>query len=197
MSKEEMKKETEVESKEVKTPEIDYKAKYEKAQKEITDLQAKLEEKRLENEANILAFQEKAKSFASKAQEEVNRIKQELNAKLEEDKADLKKYGSQKLLESVIEPLLNIELAVKAGKNNDAVSAYVIGFEMLLNQLYSEMESFGVSKITPKVGEEFDAHLHYAISTKDGDTNIILEVKKDGLKLHDRVIKPATVVIGK
>lgn len=178
--------------------EIDYKALHEAAEKEIKALESRLEASRKENEMNVLAFQEKAKGFAAKAQEEVNRIKQELNAKLEDDKKDLKKYGSQKLLESIIEPLLNIELAVKAGKNNEAVSAYVIGFEMLLGQLYSELESFGVTKITPQVGEEFDPHLHYAISTKDGDNkNHIVEVKKAGFKLHDRVIKPATVVIEK
>lgn len=197
MSKEEIKKD-DVKVEETKKVEVDFEAKYNEAEKEIKELKAKLLEVSIENQNNIIAFQEKAKGFASKAQDEVNRIKAELNAKLEEDKKDLKKYGSQKMLESIIEPLLNIELAVKAGKNNDAVSAYVIGFEMLLGQLYSELESFGVTKIAPQVGDEFDPHLHYAISTKDGDNkNKIVEVKKAGLKLHDRVIKPATVVIEK
>lgn len=176
-------------------PKVDYKKKYEEAQKMIQQLQLNLMEAKRENQTNINAFQEKAKGFASKAQEEINRIKKELTVLSDKEQETMKKYGSQRLLESIIEPLINIEIAVKAGKNNEAVSAYVMGFEMLLNQLYSELTSYGVTRIEPQVGQDFDPEIHYAITTKDGDQkNKIAEVKKPGFKLYDRVLKPATVI---
>lgn len=187
----------ETKKKDVK-PKVDYKKKLNEAEQKIKVLELSLMEAKRENQANINAFQEKAKGFAAKAQEEVNRIKKQLIEEKENEVGGIKKYGSQKLLESIIEPLINIEIAVKAGKNNDAVKAYVMGFEMLLTQLYGELESFGVTKIDPSIGEEFDPELHYAITVNEGESkNKVTEVKKPGFKLHDRVLKPATVIIEK
>lgn len=168
-----------------------------KLKDQIINLNAKVISLELENQKSIETFKLQAVSFEKKAQEKVNELKNNLSQKLEDDKLEVKKYGSQKLLEAIIEPLLNIELAVKVGSNQEgAVSNYVRGFEMLLNQLNSELESLGITRIEPKVGDEFDPELHYAISTKEGQNkNKIVEVKKPGYKLHDRVVKPATVVI--
>lgn len=167
--------------------------------KQISGLETKIVSLEFENQKNINDFKVSASAFEKKAQEKLNEFKNSLSQKLEEDKAEIKKYGSQKLLESIIEPLLNIKLAVKVGAAQEgAVQNYVRGFEMLLAQLDSEFESFGIVVINPQVGEEFNPSLHYAISTKEGsEHNKIAEVKKVGYKLHDRVIKPATVVIGK
>lgn len=198
MSKETVKKKPATFKPKVTKPKVDYKKKFEEAEKRNKLLELNLMEAKRENQANIIAFQDKAKGFATKAQEEVNRIKQELNDLNNKEQETMKKYGSQRLLESIIEPLINIEIAVKAGKNNEAVSAYVMGFEMLLNQLYSELTSYGVTKIEPKEGQDFDPELHYAITAKEGkNKNKVVEVKKPGFKLHDRVLKPATVVIEK
>lgn len=198
MSKETVKKKPATSKPKITKPKVDYKKKFEEAEKRNKLLELNLMEAKRENQANIIAFQDKAKGFATKAQEEVNRIKQELNELNNKEQEIMKKYGSQRLLESIIEPLINIEIAVKAGKNNEAVSAYVMGFEMLLNQLYSELTSYGVTKIEPKEGQDFDPELHYAITAKEGkNKNMVVEVKKPGFKLHDRVLKPATVVIEK
>lgn len=164
---------------------------------QIKNLINQVNELKLQNDQSISSFQEKAKGFQSKAQEEINRVKEELKEKTDKENAEFKKYGLQKTFENIIEPLLNIEVAIKAGKNQgDSVQAYVMGFEMLMQQLLNELEASGLTKISPEVGNEFDPELHVAFAKKEGDTNKILEVKKPGFKLYDRVIKPATVVIG-
>lgn len=182
-------------NKTVNNNETKYKNDIKKLKEQIKNLKEKNINLESENQKNIIEFQMLAKNFQSKAQEQINAKKNEVSEKLEEEKKNLKKYGSQKLLESIIEPILNIEQAVIAGKSQEAVSAYVMGFEMLLNQLYQELESFGVNVIYPKVGEEFNPELHYVMSQVDGgETNTIKEIKKKGFKLHDRVLKPATVI---
>lgn len=177
-------------------PKKDYKKLLAAANDKIASLESSMLMQKLENEKNIHDFQAKAKTFQSKAQEEINKIKANLAKKLEQDQEHVKKYGSQKVLEAIFEPLANIEIAIKAGKNNEAVSAYVTGFEMLLNQLYQEISSLGITRIEPKVDEEFNPELHYAIHANAKSTHAkITKVVKIGLKLHDRVIKPATVEI--
>lgn len=176
-----------------------YEDKLEKANLQISNLQQKIIDLEIEQAKNIDDFKNKAQSFATKAHEEIAKHKAEINKQVEEEKANLQKYGSQKLLESIMEPILNIEIAVQSGKKNPATNAYVVGFEMLLGQFYNELNSFGVTKISPQVNEEFDPNLHYAISTKPGtpkQKHKIIEIKKEGFKLYDRVLKPATVIIG-
>lgn len=182
---------------EKKTPERDFEKEIKTLNEQIISLNAKVFSLELENQKQIETFKNSASVFEKKAQEKLNEYKEVLNKKAEEEKLHHKKFGSQKLLEAIIEPLLNIELAINHGKHLEGdVANYVRGFEMLLSQLNFELESFGVTKIEPKVGDEFDPICHYAISTKEGNNkNKIVEVKKPGYKLHDRVIKPATVVI--
>ena len=183
----------------------DYKKKYEelksqnkKSQDEIKNLVDQVNTLKIENQVNVMAFQEKAKTFQTDAQDKINKFKEELSSKQEADQGEYKKFATQKLFESIIQPLINIEIAIRAGKSQgDQVGAYVAGFEMLMNQLFTELESFGLLKIVPSIGQEFEPEFHQAFSTEDGETNKILSVKKNGFKLNDRVIQPAIVVIGK
>ncbi len=188
--------ETKVPKKEVK-PKVDYKAENKKLQEEIKNLSSKVDSLTMENQINMIAFQEKAKTFQEKAQVEINKFKEEFETKNSEEQVEFKKYASQKLFESIIQPLINIEIAIKSGKTQGSeVSAYVAGFDMLMNQLFTELESFGLTKIIPNIGDTFEPELHEAFATAEGKENSILDVKKNGFKLNERVIQPAIVVIG-
>ena len=179
-------------------PKVDYKSQVQKLKQEIELLKKQNINLEAENQKNLYDFQNKAKTFQDKANEQIKKIKEDLANKLEDEKKHITKFGSQKLIESIIEPILNIDVAVASGKNQDAVKAYVMGFEMLMNQLYSEMESFGIQIINPSVGDSFDPNIHYAMKLEEsGKSGKILDVKKKGIKYHERVIKPATVVVGK
>ncbi|WKX02675.1 nucleotide exchange factor GrpE [Candidatus Mycoplasma mahonii] len=177
---------------------VNYKKENNKLSDQINLLEKQLESSRVQNQIDILSFQEKAKGFQSKAQEEINKVRDKLEKKAESYQKEFKKFASQKLFESIIGPLTNIEIAINVGKSQGAdVSAYVMGFDMLLNQLFSELEVFGLKKIKPKAGDEFSPKLHQAIAVEKGVHNKILKVNKNGFQLHDRVISPAIVIIGK
>lgn len=176
-------------------PKVDWKSKAQKLEKEIKLLKQQNINLEIENQKNLIEFQTLAKNFQSKAQKQIEDKIAEALEKHEEDKKHAKKYGVQKLVESIIEPILNIELAVQAGSKHEGVSAYVQGFEMLLGQLYQELEIFDIHAIVPKEGDVFNPEEHYAISqVEGGKTNTIKEIKKKGFKLHERVLKPATVI---
>ncbi len=183
-----------------KAPKVDFKKKVKELEEYAKTLETKITMLELEAKKNIFDFQEKAKGFASKAQEKVAELKTALNTKAEDVKNEVKRYGAQSLLENILDPISNIKIAVDSGKSLDdpGVKAYVQGFDMLLGQLFDQLDDYGLKRISPKVGSDFDPVLHEAISTKEDEKkNIILELKKDGYKLHDRVLKPAVVVISK
>lgn len=66
----------------------------------------------------------------------------------------------------------------------------------LLDQLF---EKFGIREINPGQGEKFDPHRHHAMTTveSDGPAGLVMQVMQKGYMLHDRVIRPALVVVSK
>jgi molecular chaperone GrpE len=72
------------------------------------------------------------------------------------------------------------------------------GVELTLRQLKSVFEKFNVKEIDP-LGQKFDPHFHQAISTVDADAepNTVVQVLQKGYLLHDRVIRPALVIVSK
>jgi molecular chaperone GrpE len=72
------------------------------------------------------------------------------------------------------------------------------GVELTLKQLKSVFEKFNVTEIDP-VGQKFDPHRHQAISTveSDAEPNTVVQVLQKGYLLHDRVIRPALVLVAK
>jgi molecular chaperone GrpE len=59
-------------------------------------------------------------------------------------------------------------------------------------------ERFNLAEINPVV-QKFDPHRHQAISTMESDAepNTVVQVLQKGYLLHDRVIRPALVMVAK
>jgi len=72
------------------------------------------------------------------------------------------------------------------------------GVELTLRQLVSVFEKFNLSEIHP-MGEKFDPHKHQAISMVEADAapNTVVSVLQKGYLLHDRVLRPALVMVAK
>lgn len=75
---------------------------------------------------------------------------------------------------------------------------YKDGMELTAKQLISIFEKFNISEVNP-VGEKLDPHKHQAISMIDSDqpANTVINVMQKGYCLHDRVLRPAMVVVAK
>ncbi|MEN9783518.1 MAG: protein GrpE, partial [Pseudomonadota bacterium] len=72
------------------------------------------------------------------------------------------------------------------------------GAELTLKQLSSAFEKHKIVEVNP-VGEKFDPHRHQAISMVPSDAapNTVISVLQKGYMLHDRIIRPAMVVVAK
>ncbi|MBT5559214.1 MAG: nucleotide exchange factor GrpE [Proteobacteria bacterium] len=87
-----------------------------------------------------------------------------------------------------------------AEDQSDAVAKMGEGLELTLRQLDGVLERFGVKAIDVEVGDKLDPESHQAMSMiEDGEiaSGCIITVIQPGYKLHDRLLRPAMVVVAK
>ena len=106
------------------------------------------------------------------------------------------KYGVEKLLVELLPVIDNLEHALNNLSEN-ATKEDKEGIELTLKSFESALDKFGISPIYP-ISEDFDPIQHEAVSVvkdeKHAD-NKIVEVMQKGWRLHERVIRPARVVV--
>ena len=74
------------------------------------------------------------------------------------------------------------------------------GLELTARQFEAAFERFGVAEITPETGDKFDPERHQAMSMQvsaEVAPNHVLIVVQKGYLLHDRLLRPAMVVVAK
>jgi molecular chaperone GrpE len=103
-------------------------------------------------------------------------------------------------LENFATELLAVKDSLEAALGSETQSSESMraGVELTLRQLKAVFEKFNVREIDP-LGQKFDPHFHQAISATpaDAEPNTVLQVLQKGYLLHDRVIRPALVIVSR
>ena len=71
---------------------------------------------------------------------------------------------------------------------------------MTLKQLQSAFAKNSLKEVNPDVGTKLDPNIHQAmtmIESPDVDSGCIVNVIQVGFELHDRLLRPAMVVVSK
>ena len=115
--------------------------------------------------------------------------------------ADALKYANLPLLEEMMSIMDNMERALEATRQDKAnqAGALLSGIEMVVQQMSSTFEKFGVTTINP-AGEPFDPNRHEAVSvveTAEVSENHVVSVFRTGYQLHDRIVRAAMVTVAK
>lgn len=124
-----------------------------------------------------------------------------MKKRFEKEKADLLKFGSEKLLKSMVEVVDNFERTLDAIKNDEdeKVKNIVVGIDMVHKLFISSLKSFGLEQIDA-LGKEFDPNFHEAMSQEKAegkkDMEVIREFEK-GYILNGRLLRPSKVVVVK
>lgn len=136
---------------------------------------------------------ERAEEFENKylrAHAEMQNIQRRAN----EERQNLQKYRSQDLGKAILPSLDNLERALAVEGLTDDVKK---GLEMTQESLIAALKAEGIEEI-PADGE-FDHNLHMAIQTMPADedhpADSIAQVFQKGYKLHERILRPAMVVV--
>lgn len=109
------------------------------------------------------------------------------------------KFASEKFAADLLAVKDSLEAAL-SNANQSAESLHE-GVEVTLRQLVAAFDKANLAEINP-LGEKFDPHKHQAISQMEApdeatEPNHVINVLQKGYQLHDRVIRPAMVVVSK
>ena len=120
--------------------------------------------------------------------------------RLERDADASRKYASEKLLGDLLAIADSLELGLKASEAPEAqVKALAEGMQLTHRQLMAFLEKNGVRAVDP-LGEAFNPDAHQAmtmVETADTPANHVMAVMQKGYKLHERLLRPAMVVVAK
>ncbi len=116
----------------------------------------------------------------------------------EQERADLARFGNANLIRKILPVLDDFERAINSIPEDDQSLAWVDGIKLIDRKLRTILEQEGVSNIEA-LGREFDPHFHEAVMHEggEGDTDMVVQELQKGYRLHDRVLRPAMVKVGR
>ena len=120
-----------------------------------------------------------------------------IRKRLQKEVSEARRYASTGLIRDVLGSMDNLGRAISAASDEERTGGIASGVEMVLQQLEQILEQHGCTKVSPK-GQVFDPNQHEAASqlpSSEFDAGTIMEVLQDGYKLHERVVRPAQVII--
>lgn len=118
--------------------------------------------------------------------------------RIKEEAIKDRKYASQKVIGELINPIDMLIQIVNMPAPSPEIQNYVIGFQMIANQLLDVLKNEGLAPIEA-MGKEFDPKIMEAVETveTEDEENIVLKVMQPGYMYKDRVLRPAMVVVSK
>ena len=165
--------------------------KNEKVDEEVTEeLTEEALEDIVEEEINEL---DEAQKLATEWENKFLRVSAEMQnvqRRGNEERLQLIKYRSQDLAKKILSSLDNLERALAVEGLTDDVKK---GLEMVQESLISALKEEGVED------ESFDHNIHMAVQTVPADdehpADSIVQVFQKGYQLHERLLRPAMVVV--
>jgi len=113
----------------------------------------------------------------------------------EQEKEEISQFANASLMFNLLPILDDLERAFTSVLPHLARLTWVDGIRLIERKLQASLEIQGLSPIKA-LGEPFDPKFHEAAMHVKGKEGIVIEELQRGYKLHDRVIRPAMVVVG-
>ena len=120
--------------------------------------------------------------------------------RLARDKEEAVQFANSRLISDILPFLDNLDRALAAAKNGGNTEKLVEGIEMAQSQFLTNLDKDWGLKVIDAVGKEFDPQMHEACMVTVDDSlehETVLEDFIKGYTLHDRVLRPSKVRIGK
>ena len=190
-AKDESKDESVEESVEESKDEVKKESKKEKKDKHKEQIQKlEAEKQKLEEDYKNL------KNEYLKAYAELENTKKRIKEEAIKDR----KYASQKVVGELINPIDMLQMIVNMPAPSPEIQNYVIGFQMITNQLVDILKAEGLAPIVANLGDEFDPKVMQVVDTdfkEDKKENEVLAIKQAGYMYKDRVLRPTMVIVNK
>ena len=152
-------------------------------EEDVETLKQALTEEKTRAEANLANWQRAQADFIN------------YKRRSEQEKEEITKFANALLMLNLLPILDDLERAFISTPPHLAELSWVDGIRLIERKLQASLEAQGLSQIKAQ-GEPFDPKLHEAVMHGKGKEGMVIEELQKGYKLHDRVIRPAMVVVG-
>ena len=112
------------------------------------------------------------------------------------DLAQERRYAHGPLAHDLLPIFDNFERALAAARQAGETGPLVQGVTMVQSQILDILKRHGITRIEA-LGQPFDPNLHEAVSQQPSNEkpNTVLQVLENGFMIHDRVLRPARVIV--
>ncbi len=110
-----------------------------------------------------------------------------------------RRYANLPLALDLLPVIDNLERATAAAKQANETGPLVQGVAMVLTLFFEILRRHGITVIEAE-GQPFDPNLHEAVMQQPNASKppqTVLQVLERGFKIHDRVLRPAKVIVSK
>ncbi len=113
------------------------------------------------------------------------------------DQAESLRFACEPLIRDLLPAVDNLERAVQHAAGGGNGAPLVEGVTLVLKSLEDTLRRHGVTIVDAAPGEVFDPTRHEALARveMDGEPNRIVNQHERGAFLHDRLLRPAKVVV--
>lgn len=141
-------------------------------------------------EVQLAAAEDRVLRLQAELQNVMNRARRELS--------DARRYAPLDLARDLLPAIDNIDRALDASDKSGEGGGLADGFKMVRQHLIETLARHGCEPIETAAGVEFDPTFHEAILQQPSEevaAGAILHTAQTGFKLHDRVLRPAQVIV--
>jgi len=121
---------------------------------------------------------------------------QNYKKRTDQERDELRRFGSVSVIINLLPIVDDFERAFSSLDSNLVGLTWFDGIYLIYRKLQQLLENAGVRPIEAE-GRPFDPRYHEAVAHVDGEDGKVLSEVQRGYKLHDRVLRPAMVVVGK
>jgi molecular chaperone GrpE len=121
---------------------------------------------------------------------------QNFKRRTEQEREELRRFGNVAVIINLLPIIDDFERAFGSIDSRLAGLSWFEGIMLIYRKLQQLLENAGVKPIVTE-GQEFDPRYHEAVAHVEGENDKVLSEVQRGYKLHDRVLRPAMVVVGK
>lgn len=146
-------------------------------------------------EKQLAKAQEEAKKYLNnwhRAEADFQNYKR----RTEQEREELRRFGNVSVIINLLPVLDDFERAFASLDSHLAGLSWFDGMLLIYRKLRQLLENAGVRQIETE-GQTFDPRYHEAVAHVEGEEGKVISEVQRGYKLHDRVLRPAMVVVGK
>lgn len=117
--------------------------------------------------------------------------------RMKRDLVEERRYAQAPLAADLLASLDNLERAIAAAEQAGEKGPLVQGVALVHTQLLDILRRHGITRIEAK-GQPFDPNLHQAVMQQPSAEQppmTVMQVLEQGYLIHDRVLRPARVVV--